>query len=821
MRSHSRRDPEGAASLLEDSAYEVLGESSYETSDDEGRTESLASEGDGHTPDDVSSVADTEEFEDGDLDDSSQHLTVPFAEPAGSSLGPPSNTDHANDSLMTSRADTHLAESSHIEIEEIPSATLGELKGYGIVRQFDSHEIPEILRLYNSPEIRISVEMFLSQRFLSISRPFRLLYAGEAPSWAKEDINSHIAAALTASSEPQSLASSRSSRFSVVRVPSFPEGTPANRVQLVDSSGIELVVDQCKSACRVSKERGKSQVIEVTLHDGTLLTFGPKKSFHIKGGSGTAALPDLVVFCHDTFQPILNPATMQQGQLDLVREAFKAHSIPSLDIAMVRPFHNCPKSFTFTPATLRSCVEGRSDSDSDFTVLETLPIDIYTFLEITPSQLNRHLALITGSHDGSLRAENLSDKRESRALEKKTTEPHRWSIQELFSASFKNIPGLNWRLFDSISTMDVKKRTFLATLVTLAMMLTAYMAAYGCYSPPGVGGIRKNSDAVTMYCEDSLGSVSTATISSQPTFPPPSTTQAKTFSRDLSMVNPETSLGKPLDHKSLTKNEAEPFKVVLAEDHQFVLSVPSHFARLRKPPQIHIVVRQDSKTIPIRVHRSADSVIVHLREEYPFGLFDVEVQTKSKPLLSQTFTVALGLRWHKLSIRESVERLSQNVKHDIHVAQLSLRNISSQLSKTFQTGLTKFEGGTAAAYGQTKQWKQQVQKSTKSVGAHLQDVKHEAGKRLSSGSQMTKDVSEKIRRNLETCAAMTSDIIRAVPAIVMPDIWQQTAPLRTSPKLLDARRKALRIWEKLGKGERKDRAIPKNSKGRSRGAENR
>ena len=80
MRSNTKNHVEETPSSLEDSTYEVLGDSSFETSDDEeGRTESLAST-DGHTPDDISSIADTEESNDSYTLGASEHHPDPLAD---------------------------------------------------------------------------------------------------------------------------------------------------------------------------------------------------------------------------------------------------------------------------------------------------------------------------------------------------------------------------------------------------------------------------------------------------------------------------------------------------------------------------------------------------------------------------------------------------------------------------------------------------------------------------------------------------------------------------------------------------------------------
>ncbi|KAF2199553.1 hypothetical protein GQ43DRAFT_112356 [Delitschia confertaspora ATCC 74209] len=790
MRSSTSRYNEATENSLEDSSYEVVGESSYETSDDEGQTESLAST-DAHTPDDVSSLADTDEFEDDGLDDGSQLLAASTQSTSSSYHSHSMITNGGEESMMTSKAETHLGESSHLEIEETPSNEHDELDGYGVIRQFEAPEVPEILRPYNSPEIRLSIRMALCRDFLTVSR-FRILYIGEVPAWTKEDINSHIAAALTASSEGGSLASStssRSSRFSVVRVPSFPQGSTTNKVQLVDSSGIELIVDHCPGAHRIFSD-DEGLVTTIMLDDGPNLIFGQKKAPVAVGGPDHQ-LPDLVVFCHNTVQAY-DPLS-QLERYNLGRETFKRHSIPILDIAMVRPFHKCPKAFTFSSATLRSCVEGRSDGNSDFMVIETLPVDIYSFLEITPSQLNRHLSFITKCRDGSL-------------FGVKNTEHNEKFHQQGHLSGSK--PKNESRASKAVSTL--KKTSFWATIIDLAAFLVIAAVVTACFSPGGLASLYPFSPPIAKVEVTTTSTFSSQLSSATPYVKQPSISslyqsptpnpRAKSSPRDISVVSPEKQLGQPSnDPPSSASSELDGFKLQAMTQHNFTIAVPSCVHQMRKPPQLDIRVIRDSEAIPIRVSKLAGgNITITLEREYPFGIFEVEVRTKSKPLLTDKFTVALGLRSYNLfSLRETMGRLSQNVRCDIAAAQVNLKNISSQISKTVHTSLTRVEEGAMTVFDQTKHWKHHVRKSTQSIAEHLHDATHEAVRQLSIGTRITKEVSTNIvRQRWETCTTKVSGAIHAVP-----NIWQ-TPSLRKSGALLHARGNALRIWEKLGKRQR-------------------
>jgi len=232
------------ASSLGDSAYEILTDSAVLTSDDEDRddnTDSVASL-DEHGTDDVASLADTEASEE-TASTSSRSDSHPEAHgiPEFSGLDQETHYREASSSGATLRGEERSS-TPPIEFEE--PAFLGEqVSVTHTVCNFSEQQTAEILkrvRIADPPtRLAATVRQTMAKQGLAIDEPFRVLYVGN--STAKGDIISKIGASLAV--PMAETGHRRSSRFNVVPVSSF-GGNSSPEVELIDSFGLELVVDE-------------------------------------------------------------------------------------------------------------------------------------------------------------------------------------------------------------------------------------------------------------------------------------------------------------------------------------------------------------------------------------------------------------------------------------------------------------------------------------------------------------------------------------------------------------------------------------------------
>ncbi|KAF2470057.1 uncharacterized protein BDR25DRAFT_304033 [Lindgomyces ingoldianus] len=794
MRSNPRLHAEEASGALDDSTYDMLAEDAYETSDDEGHTESLAST-DGHTPDDVSSIDDTEEeFDDGDLVDASQQLPNPLAASSNEPFDPQPRTS-PDDSVITSKTDTQFGEASHIQIEEHSATGQDSLDGCGILRVFDQALGVDVLQPYDCPDIRFTVRLALSQRFLSISETFRVMYVGDFPDWAKDEITGQIGAALDVSSH--------SSRFSVVRIH---EGASANKVQLVESPNVLLDVVDC-TPLKIIERAGKPHSIQLTLKEGKQLVFGPSRAPQLLGESNAFQAPDLVVLCHSALQPEpeSDSEIEQTKQIRFARKTFKAHNIPCLDIGMVWPFRNCPKAFAFDGDSLRLCVEGRLGSGHEYQILDTLPIDIYGFLQIEPSQLNRHLAYISGSQGDPYPRSFLANAKGNMAQEHLTKDQSRWSMRNIVPTFAKDAHSAN-------ESEWWQKLKLCGTVLALIVMLVVSSIASGfsLISPPNVAQKEVLSTASTSHSLCTSAPATQVSVSSPLVSPIPAATSViKSISRDLTIVNSEETPSRSQQDRSSSLKEAnsQGFQVQVTGDHQFMLTPVGNLVNGRRKPQIQIQVVRHSQIVPVRMTRSNDgSYTVDLEREYPLGSFNVSIVARRKPLLYQDFEIKLGSSKSRISfLIDNINHVCKSLKHDVAMAQHNLKDLSSQVTKGFHEGMDRLEDSAAAAFGQTRHWTHRIQHSTQSAAGHLQGASRVACHHLSAGAKVTKDVATFIRQNLQGSTSRFSGLVQQLPGVRIPTLWETTRRVRTSRNIHKARKNALRLWEKAKKADRKAR----------------
>ncbi|PSN65840.1 hypothetical protein BS50DRAFT_574345 [Corynespora cassiicola Philippines] len=629
MRSNPRRPADEQGPSLEDSTYEILGDSVYSVSDDEGHTESLAST-DVATPDDVAALSDDDTFDDDEYaNDASQHFAR-YAEPAEDAL----DAHHVagpDDSTITETTHMEDSESSRLmRLEEISSdGDEHVVEAWGLVKGFDeSHELPAVLQCYGCPDIRLTVRAALSQHFMPATGSFRILYVGSYPDWAEKEISSHIGKALDA-----------------------PPGS-SRYIQVggqMEQYGPVMDIDHC-TALDVHKEAGKPPQVLATLDDGTQFAFGPGRTTKTRGAT---PLPDLVIFCHpspsSSFEEIKN--------LKVARIVLRTQQIPCLDIALTRPFGSYLNVSSY-PGSLRLCVEGRQNQKSDYELQEVLPIDHYELVHMDPSQLNRHLAFIRSRYANS------------------RSRTQGWAPSNIIPRFFKEA-GLTAAAWLSPLSM-------MLPVLGLSVIITGYllMTAHDPLLTNSSADANVESAVSSIY-------VPRASITSSP-LPPMSAAPAMPIistPRDLTVVPsqeqaPDSRRGRTRDDK------LGAFEIQTTGDYQFVLSPSKKLVDGKKKPQLKIQVIRDAQAVPIRYVRTLSGVyIVDLEQEHSVGDFNVSIATHSKPLLRQSFQIQLGHNRSKLA------QLISTLKHDVALVQGNLKNISSAVSGGLHEGLSRWRDG--------------------------------------------------------------------------------------------------------------------------------
>lgn len=763
-----------------------------DASDDEsGHTESLASTD--HTPDDVSSLADDDDFADDSNDNNGNSINLPDALQIQASQTYSHHASSTDASMLTSMADTQGSEESYIQLEE-ERCPDGTFDAGGTVTKFEQNRgLPRVLQGYGCAEIKHTVRMRLSERHLPVPRSYRLLYIGEFPEWGVKEVNAQIAAALDATPS--------SSRFNIVQGPAYPGGPSSSNVQL-ERSGPELVVDHCKTPHIIQESKASARVL-VTLDDQTELIFGPGASIQVEGESSGVRLPDLIIFCHYTMQSESNSdAEIQKFQF--AREAFQRNNIPILDIATTRPYGKCPPGFTYNSHGLRLCVEGRNVHQEKYEVQETLPIDIYAFSSVDPSQLNRHLSFISP--------------RTSRSeLKPVKNEQGKWSINRL-------VPNLSSSSSTDLRELWTQPRLWL-TLLALSTMVTMYLS--GLSTPNLLHQSSPNhvpQQLLTKEPQSYTAAIPAVIKSEVPVSTPklPRAPRAPRIPSDLSILptqEPSNSQADRASSSSSRKPEDDSlgFSAEVIDENHFTLRRTQNSSSNRKRKQsVKINVSLDSQPVPIKTSQTPNGdYVVELIGEYSANVFKVHVVSQlvwglgGSSSLEMAFYINLGRS------RSRLQDLIEVVKHDVIVVQNNLRNITTSVSKRLHSGVAHFEDSAAAAVHQTRRWKKHLQDSTQSVADHLQEATKEASRQVRIGSATTKEVSKTLWHNYKELStryrSYTQGMVRSIQGI-NPNIWERSAPVRKSKPMRRARKNALSIRKKMFKSRTNISQLPKGEK---------
>jgi hypothetical protein len=476
-----------------------------------------------------------------------------------------------------------------------------------------------VFERYGCKEIRLSVKAALSQHPLATPDTYRILYIGSGE-WAEATITSKIGAALAAYPDTSKTVMVRGQIEPYAPVPH------AERCVMIE----------------VHKSQDKSHVL-ATMEDGRQIMFGSSVSTHFPDR------PDLVVICH----PSILDHSADNQDLASAKEVFERVAIPCIELAETNPFGF--GSSVDENMSLRICVEGRDDPSTGYELKEILPLDIHQFDQLEPSQLNRHLALIS-PHLATVQGA-------------KATTAHKSWLGDKTRASAKKIGShLHWaRWLASAILLFVLVPTLLQGTAYLPMLYQK-VSQYQSVSP-AVSETQSIMTTITPIAAVS-SSAAHSPLSSSTSIP-------AALQGGLTIVPPQQ---KQPNRKPKAKNDqVRGFEIQTTGDHQFVLRPSKAFSSNRKKPQLQIQVSHQSEEVPARYNRTiTGEYIVDLEQQYRFDRFNVSIATHSKPLLRQSFEVMLG---HNKS---TLDQLLDAAKSNVFDTQTNLRNVSATAAQHLQ-----------------------------------------------------------------------------------------------------------------------------------------
>ena len=679
------------ASSLDDSAYEVLGDSTVLTSDDEDdrddATDSMSSVG-AHGPDDVTSLAGTEQSEEtnftGDQDEPSDGQD--------SALEPTDDSEDVHRSEATIR-DVGPATDTVLKFDEPPCSSWETTTVTRTIPVSTEGESPVITRrLRRLPgqgmPTSASIRMTMAPESLTIDEPLRILYVGHASE--KEEIIPKIATALAA---PVMIGSSTtalhrpSSRYSVVPISSF-GGPGAPEVELIDSVGIELVVDDCTSAYRIKVATGPD-VIHLELNGNTSCRsrVSPTGAVFESRPAGSRR-PHLAIICGSDADDMVTRQTCFYA-----RSAMARHGVPTLLITS-SPHHLHPISgWAIHPHSLHVHLEGPSAVSSTVPIVQRLAIDLPTFLAVDPRQLNRGIACMVRLHGGGAPDDDDDDdddEDDDSLGPRKGSHPfhgiimsapddvakfsQRTAKRSLSAIRFRRRPGPGRRALVLLSVL------FLCAVIgTTSTVLYQKLAR----TPTATGrGAHPDPilDAVQTPTTTMMTAVGTASRDPAPAAKPAGSTGGRQFVsvNRLSVSDAKKDLARWLNRSSTltSSNRSDQFKMQIVGDRHLILRPPRRLASLKKVPSLSVTVRRRGEVLPVELSKLFEGVYAaKLRREDAWGVIDVIISTESKPAVAEITTLQadFGTPWSKTTEWHRAARdVAQRFQHGLAQVRSSL-----------------------------------------------------------------------------------------------------------------------------------------------------
>ncbi|EHL03738.1 hypothetical protein M7I_0139 [Glarea lozoyensis 74030] len=381
-------------STLGDSSYDFVEE--IDTDREDNATESVASTDFGR-PDDVASLADTEQSGDeSDEEEQEQTPAQPFPDFEHT-------VQQAFDTPTLGRSSTVIIEdeerrlSQSIEFEEPLSLGAGNVSVKHTVMEFTEEETARLNEsgdYQGSPKrLIVTIRQTMTKQCLSTKEPLRILYVGSHS--AKQDIIHKIASTVTASagSDKRSRQSRQwsSQLYNVVPVSDFgSERTP--EIELMHSSAYQIKVEDCLHVRRFAKEASPKQpdILKLTTEDGSYHSVSDGNGFIVEPHWD---LPHIAVFYYSDNDDNEAIETRKNAT-----EFVERHAIPAILISHTALFGR-DGFVELGQHSVHMCLESRDTNGRMNIIHQRLPIDLASFLNIDARQMNRHLAFLTGLFD--------------------------------------------------------------------------------------------------------------------------------------------------------------------------------------------------------------------------------------------------------------------------------------------------------------------------------------------------------------------------------------------------------------------------------------
>lgn len=816
MTSNHEESGDDTTSSLGDSSYDFIDDRSNVTTDDEEQDAMTASttSSDVHTFDQVD--VPSRGREPNDPTDQSSHRQA-LADPCDKEVFSGSEPTSSQGSHLLATTDLGAYdEQEPIEFDE-PSVTNLNSSRFTEV----SHTLKIIEKHSNRNELNkdvlnrlqsqlaVTVRQTMTSHSLAPQRgQYKILYLGD-PSAREpiiQKIGTALAAGLTRSTrEPEK---ARSSKFSIVPISNFGEES-SPEVVLIDSSGLELTVEDCLYASFARKDSGTDS-LRMNLSSGTLVeSTWTGSSFAV---SNNWRLPDIAVFYIPDSDNFAYKMTRQFAQSFMNR-----HKVLSIVISQSTLWDKpTTEPITLNYMTPHICLESRKSNFVNAHIVRRFPIDLTTFLNIDAGQMNRNLACLAATAASS---KHRQDRKVTSDEElRKTAKQGSWSFRGLIESIVYDVQedgsrGLN--RYEYTAGMAVLLMSVLGMLV-FGFGLTELLGA----SKVSNSRVFPVQTKVLSTPSSSTSALSSIVPSFLPSAPPlvsgsgsasPISTQASV----AKSVSPNTDLAAfLLDAYTLAPNKSEQFKIHALGDCHIVLKPPHWFSKMRKSPKLLFKVLRGDVELVHQPTTLFDSVYaLQIKREDAYGVLTVEIWTESKPVVNENFEVDFGTSWLRVAgWKKAIRALTETFRCDLHSVQTSLSSVydhaKTELSTFVQERRKKVVSQNAAEKAILKSHLEAVVKTKELMVAQTRDLQRGLALRLyatraatsnqirSKTGKITEELALYTRNKTSKITHQARVYARSITRLDIKAYARSARNLRRS-HLREMQKKTLKTWWKV------------------------
>lgn len=527
------------------------------------------------------------------------------------------------------------------------------------IREFDQSHVRDVVSALNlriegqglPVGLKVTARQTMGPEVLKVDGPFRLMIVGNPTTM--ETIIEKIGAALAVTALDSSTSSlddeQRASRFNIVPVSSFcTDSSP--EVELIESFGLEMEVDVCISAiCTKGEKNTETYSLGMTSNKSVVYKFEQGTASSVEPRS--YKIPHFaVVYCSEH-----DGAAVKQTRMH-ARSFLRKFDVPMVvitDSTDVEKGTNITEVHHIDNRTLHLCIESGNNPQKISMIHKRLPVDLNTFLSLDVRQMNRNIALLTGLYEQPAPAEAEPETMEDTTVLEKKVEEKAEEKKGIWVEWFQALSKINvgwigiagWFFAFGVFTTAIFGNSYLRTPEESAVIPTVPVMQHTdrivISAPPKPVVTPASSTSLLNAISTHLASAASASSGS-------STTATQLQSASCSPKPEWNTL--LLDGAGLSGNESEDFKLHIIGDHHILLRPPHKFAIMRKAPTFFIDVFRNEQFVSSEISKLFDGVYaIQIPKEDAWGLMNVTVSTKSKPIVKEVFELDFGTPWLKVT----------------------------------------------------------------------------------------------------------------------------------------------------------------------------